>query len=247
MCTVTYIPTNSGYFLTSNRDEHFSRPHAKLPNSNQYQEDGIWYPKDGGAGGSWIALKQDGTSAVLLNGAFEKHIKQAKYKQSRGLVFLSIVKQPDILLGFSIENLEEIEPFTLIIKTQKGLFECNWDGQNKHQREKDRFIAHIWSSCTLYNLEIRLKRESYFSTCLKINSAPSAAQILEIHQSRPFPNNAENFMMERSDGISTVSITCLKVDSEKSEIKYLNNSSAMPQNFSIVLNHLEWQNILSHV
>lgn len=246
MCTVTYIPTNSGYFLTSNRDEHFSRPHADLPTRNQYQENGIWYPKDGGAGGSWIALKQDGTSAVLLNGAFEKHIKQAKYKQSRGLVFLSILKQTDLLLGFSIENLEEIEPFTLIIKTQKGLFECIWDGQNKHQREKDRSIAHIWSSCTLYNQEVRLKRESYFSTCLKINSTPSAAQIVEIHQSRPFPNNAENFMMERSDGISTVSITCLKVDSVKSEIKYLDYSSAMPQNVSIVLNHLEWQNNLSH-
>lgn len=247
MCTVTYIPTNSGYFLTSNRDEHFSRPHAELPNRKQYEEGGIWHPKDGGAGGSWITLKKDGSSAVLLNGAFEKHFKQNSYRQSRGLIFLSIIKQQDLIQGFTNENLNGIEPFTLIIKTTKGLFECNWDGQNKHQQKKDRSIAHIWSSCTLYNLEVRLKRESYFSDWLKIHEAPSAAQIVEIHQSRPFPNNAENFMMERFDGISTVSITCLKVDFEKSEIIYLDNSSAMPQNFSIVLNHLEWQNNLSHV
>lgn len=247
MCTVSYIPTNKGYVLTSNRDEHFSRPHAELPNKKQYQEEGIWYPKDGGAGGSWIALKQDGTTAVLLNGAFDKHIKEAIYRQSRGLIFLSITKQDDLLHGFSSENLDGIEPFTLIVKTAKGLFECNWDGKNKHLQEKDRFHAHIWSSCTLYNQEQRLKREAFFSNWLINNSTPSATQIIEMHQSRPFPNNAENFMMQRSDGISTVSITCIKVDSEQSEIMYIDHSSAILQKFSVVLNHLEWQNKLSHV
>ncbi len=247
MCTVSYIPTNKGYVLTSNRDEHFSRPHAELPNKKQYQEEGIWYPKDGRAGGSWIALKQDGTTAVLLNGAFEKHIKEAIYRQSRGLIFLSITKQDDLLHGFSSENLDGIEPFTLIVKTAKGLFECNWDGKNKHLQEKDRFHAHIWSSCTLYNQEQRLKREAFFSNWLINNNTPSATQIVEMHQSRPFPNNAENFMMQRSDGISTVSITCIKVDSEQSEIMYIDHSSAIPQKFSVVLNHLEWQNKLSHV
>jgi hypothetical protein len=247
MCTVSYIPTNTGYFLTSNRDEHFSRPHAELPNRKQYQEKGIWHPKDGGAGGSWIALKQDGTSAVLLNGAFEKHIKEVTYRQSRGLIFLSITKQADLLHGFSSENLDNIEPFTFIVKTAKGLFECNWDGKNKHLQEKDRFNAHIWSSCTLYNQELRLKREAFFSNWLINNSTPSATQLVEMHQSRPFPNNAENFMMQRSDGISTVSITCIKVDSEQSEIIYIDHSSAIPQKISVVLNHLEWQNKLSHV
>jgi Transport and Golgi organisation 2 len=247
MCTVSYIPTNNGYVLTSNRDEHFSRPHAELPNKKQYQEEGIWYPKDGGAGGSWIALKQDGNSAVLLNGAFEKHIKEAKYRKSRGLIFLSIIKQDNLLHGFTTEKLDGIEPFTLIVKNAKGLFECNWDGKNKHLQEKDRSLAHIWSSCTLYNQEVRLKRGSYFSNWFINNSIPSVAQIVEMHQSSPFPNNAENFMMQRSDGISTVSITCIKVDSEQSEINYLDNSSAIPQKFSIALNHLEWQNNLSHV
>lgn len=247
MCTVTYIPTRSGYCLTSNRDEHANRPPAELPNKLSYLENGIWYPKDGGAGGSWIALKQDGSTAVLLNGAFEKHIKQIKYKQSRGLVFLSILQQQDLIQGFSFQNLEGIEPFTLIIKTPKGLFECIWDGQNKHQRKKDATVAHIWSSCTLYNQEVKTKRESYFYDWLKINSHPSASRIAALHQSKPFPNNAENFMMHQLEGISTVSITSIKVASEQSEISYLDYSSAIPQKFSIAINHLEWQNKLSHV
>lgn len=247
MCTVTYIPTISGYFLTSNRDEHFSRPHAELPTRNQYQEDGIWYPKDGGAGGSWIALKQDGSSAVLLNGAFEKHLKEKSYKQSRGLIFLSIIKQQDLIQGFTNENLEGIEPFTLILKTSKGLFECNWDGQNKHQQEKDRFIAHIWSSCTLYNQEVRLKRESYFTEWLKINSKPNALGITALHQSKPFSNMEENFLMQRVDGISTVSITSIMVDSYQTEINYLDIDLALSQKFCFELNHLGWKKKHSHV
>ena len=244
---MTYIPTKSGYCLTSNRDEHANRPPAELPNMLPYQENGIWYPKDGGAGGSWIALKQDGSTAVLLNGAFEKHIKQIKYKQSRGLVFLSILQQQDLIQGFSFQNLEGIEPFTLIIKTPKGLFECIWDGQNKHQREKDASVAHIWSSCTLYNQEVKIKRESYFYDWLKINSAPSASCIAALHQSKPFPNNAENFMMQGSDGISTVSITSILVDSDQSEITYLDIDLAISQNFCFELNHLEWENKKSNV
>ncbi|OYU54168.1 MAG: hypothetical protein CFE25_16160 [Chitinophagaceae bacterium BSSC1] len=247
MCTVTYIPTNRGYLLTSNRDEHCNRPPAVLPDSKQFQEDGIWYPMDGGAGGSWIALKQGGTTAVLLNGAFEKHIKQTIYRKSRGLIFLSIAKQHDPLHGFTTEDLNGIEPFTLIVKTSKGLFECIWDGQNKHQQEKDSSIAHIWSSCTLYNQEVRLKRETYFSNWLNTKKISSTDLIVEMHQSSPFPNKAENFMMQGSDGISTVSITCIKVDSEQSEIKYIDNSSAIPKIFSVELLHLGWQNNLSHV
>lgn len=221
MCTVTYIPTNTGYFLTSNRDEHFNRQPAKLLDRKQLLEDGIWYPKDGGAGGSWIALKQDGTSAVPLNGAFEKHIKLLPYRLSRGLIFLSIIKQKDLLKGFMNENLEEIEPFTLILKTQLGLYECIWDGKQKYQQEKDPTAAHIWSSCTLYHKEVRVKREAYFENWLKLESSLNTSLISALHQSKPFSDNSENFLMKRSDGISTVSITCLKVASEQAEINYL--------------------------
>lgn len=247
MCTVTYIPQGLGYYLTSNRDEHFKRPPAVLPEKNQYKEEGIWYPKDGGAGGSWIALKQDGTSAVLLNGAFEKHIKLPSYKLSRGLIFLSIIKQQDLLSGFMNENLEEIEPFTLILKTLLGLYECIWDGKQKYQQEKDPTTAHIWSSCTLYHKEVRNKREAYFQNWLKLKSPINSTLIAALHQSKPFADDSENFMMKRLDGISTVSITCIKVESEQSEVKYLDYSSAITQKFSVTLNHHEWQNKLSNV
>lgn len=223
MCTVTYIPQGLGYYLTSNRDEHFKRPPAVLPEKNQYKEEGIWYPKDGGAGGSWIALKQDGTSAVLLNGAFEKHIKLPSYKLSRGLIFLSIIKQQDLLSGFMNENLEEIEPFTLILKTQLGLYECIWDGKQKYQQEKDPTTAHIWSSCTLYHKEVRNKREAYFQNWLKLKSPINSSLIAALHQSKPFADDSENFMMKRLDGISTVSITSFKVDSGLVEINYLDH------------------------
>ncbi len=221
MCTVTYIPTESGCIICSNRDEHKSRPIAQLANNSTYKIDGIWYPIDGSAGGSWIALKNNRNAAVLLNGAIEKHISKPPYKNSRGIVFLSIVKQKNLLLGFQTIDLENIEPFTLILKTNTGLFECKWDGSQKYINQLNSFESHIWSSCTLYDKEVRNRRNIYFQKWLKLNhNKINRLTVLELHQSKPFENKKENFILEREDGISTVSITCLNISETITSIDY---------------------------
>ncbi|MGL1516781.1 NRDE family protein, partial [Vibrio parahaemolyticus] len=48
------------------------------------------FPKDPDGGGTWIALKENGDVAILLNGAFENHIPAYPYRRSRGLIFLDI-------------------------------------------------------------------------------------------------------------------------------------------------------------
>lgn len=221
MCTVTYIPTESGCIICSNRDEHQSRPVAQLANNDTYKKDGIWYPIDGSAGGSWIALKNNRDAAVLLNGAIEKHISKPPYKKSRGIVFLSIVKQKNILLGFQTIDLENIEPFTLILKTNRGLFECNWDGSQKYVNQLNSFESHIWSSCTLYDKKVRTRRNIYFQNWLKLKKYNlNKFTVLELHQSKPFLDKNENFILDREDGISTVSITCLNINKTIATIDY---------------------------
>ena len=74
MCTVTFIPTGDKYFITSNRDEKNTRKFAIPPSAYEFESGKIFFPKDGDRGGSWIAIHENGNAAVLLNGAFEKHI-----------------------------------------------------------------------------------------------------------------------------------------------------------------------------
>ena len=156
MCTVTFIPDGAGgYHLTSNRDEHTGRARALPP--RRHSE--LIYPQDATAGGSWVALKRSADAGVLLNGAFVKHRRQAKYRRSRGLVFLDILRAESPLQEFGLLRLDGIEPFTLVLFVQEQLFECRWDGAKKYVDELETHRPHIWSSVTLYDEAVRVERE----------------------------------------------------------------------------------------
>ncbi len=57
MCTVTYLPSANGFYLTSNRDEKSTRPAALPPAVYFLNGSKIIYPKDAQGCGTWIALK----------------------------------------------------------------------------------------------------------------------------------------------------------------------------------------------
>ena len=128
MCTVTYIPVNNKYFISSNRDEKSNRGQAIPPAVYRQNDKMLIFPKDPDAGGSWIALHENGNAAVLLNGAFEKHDPLPPFRKSRGLIFLNIISQEKPVRYFQQADLLQIEPFTLVIAENNNLYECRWDG-----------------------------------------------------------------------------------------------------------------------
>ena len=67
MCTVSYLPVKDRVFITSNRDEKKLRGRAVAPAKYAVDCIGLIYPKDRDAGGTWIALRDNGIAAVLLN------------------------------------------------------------------------------------------------------------------------------------------------------------------------------------
>ena len=145
MCTVTYIPLKDTCFITSNRDENSKRITAMPPEIYDGINNRKVYPKDSQAGGTWIACKDNGTAAVLLNGAFKKHIPSPPYKRSRGLVFLEILDAENPVGHFMDISMEAIEPFTMII-LDESLHECRWDGTIKHCSVLNKSNSYIWSS-----------------------------------------------------------------------------------------------------
>src|SRR3954453_15845460 len=105
MCTVTFIPLKDRVILTSNRDEKYSRRQALPPQQFTHNGGTIIYPKDADAGGTWIALNEDGNAAVLLNGAFVKHVAMPPYKQSRWQVLLDLIQTDRPVRSFVRANL----------------------------------------------------------------------------------------------------------------------------------------------
>ncbi len=205
MCTVTFIKTNKGAIITSNRDEKIVRAKALAPQEYLINNIRVTFPKDPQAGGTWIA-QTNNTCVVLLNGAEEKHISAPPYRKSRGQIVLDLISR-DILIDWQLINLENIEPFTLIVYQNDKLFQFRWNGNVKKNIELDPNKAYIWSSSTLYSKEIKTKREEWFTAFLNKNPQPTPNQLIDFHSFTESSNIENGLQINRNNIYKTVSIT----------------------------------------
>ena len=207
MCTVTYIPGEKNQFtLTSNRDENATR---SPQNITQIEQNGLQlvFPRDTMAGGTWIAVSNNGKVVCLLNGAFDKHQHQPPYKKSRGIMVLEYFTFDKAESFFQAYNFEGMEPFTMIIYDQSRLFEFRWDEARKHITPLDKKGKHIWSSSTLYDQAVKAKRKKWFSDWLEQRTDFSSEAILDFHQNAGEGDPRNDVIMNRNNIVQTVSIT----------------------------------------
>jgi Transport and Golgi organisation 2 len=239
VCTVTFIPKKNGFYITSNRDEKVTRKPAIAPTLYRHNHVQLVYPKDANAGGTWIAVAQNGNAAVLLNGAFKKHISMPPYQKSRGVIFLEIIASVEPYLHFLQISLRDIEPFTLIVYSNSQLYECRWDGKIKHHKQLDKKIPQIWSSATLYEDSVVQKREQWFFDWYGKNSCPTKNDILNFHQFTGDGDIQNDLLMNRNDTTFTVSITCIDYATDKALINYYDVETKQPSQTSILFSPIQ--------
>lgn len=219
MCTVSFISRNNSYFITSNRDEHISRPSAFEPRKEIVNSVKVLFPKDPKAGGTWFALNEYGVIAVLLNGAFVRHKSKGNYAKSRGVVLLEVISAPNPKLFLEETNLNNVEPFTLVLFDRSTLFEFRWDGQQKYFKPLDMNQDHIWSSVTLYDEEAIGHRNSLFEEFVDGDKRISESDIVDFHS-----NNNEDyengFVINRDTGLKTFSVTQAILTNEEAVLKH---------------------------
>ena len=207
MCTVSFVSTRDSVIITSNRDEHIQRKNAAAPAFHELQHKKIIFPKDAKAGGTWFAAADNGTVAVLLNGAFVKHIASPPYRRSRGLIVLDIIENSDPFLFFTGKlDLEKIEPFTLVLYQSGILHELRWDGQHKFERSLNTAGNYIWSSATLYTDDVIGRRKNLFERFIDTGENITAPQVHRFHTSND-GDNENGFVINRQTGMKTFSIT----------------------------------------
>jgi hypothetical protein len=210
MCTVSFIPRGSdGYILTSNRDEKTDRPPATPPFFEKKTNYELIYPRDPHGGGTWIASDNRNNSVCLLNGAIRKHKPQYPYRHSRGLVVLDFFAFNNLFDFIDFYDLNNIEPFTLVIIHDYRLFEFKWDGVQRHLKNLSFLKPNIWSSVTLYDEVIIKKRENWFHEWLQNNSPFDLERMLDFHMFGGEGNKETDILMERDDQLKTISITSL--------------------------------------
>ena len=205
MCTVTYLPSASGFILTHNRDEAPARSPKNLERENRAGNT-LLFPRDTGAGGTWIAASDNGRLACVLNGAFVKHKHQPPYRRSRGLLLLDFFETPDGDRFFTEHPLDGIEPFTMLWFEEGRVNELRWDGMERHVKNLDPEKTHFWCSATLYPPEMQTIREAVFREWEKENDL-SASAILDLHRNGSVDDPFNDFVMNRNNLVRTVSIS----------------------------------------
>ena len=220
MCTVTFLPLkNSGFILTSNRDE---TPLRETIPPKKYEENGIEmvFPKDRLAGGTWIGTSSKNRLVCVLNGAFTKHKRTTSYKKSRGIIAKEILKSDNLETYIHALDLISIEPFTMVLidwnNNNLNLFELVWDAHKKHFTKLQN-EPKIWSSSTLYTDEFKEIRQNWFVKWLSDTEFTSKS-ILDFHHSE-IGAKEQSILMKRPN-VETVSITSIKKEDTTIEMLY---------------------------
>ena len=99
MCTVSFMPTGSGFHLLMNRDEQRNRPEALPPRLHSCGNHKGLYPSETG-GGTWIGINDSGITAALIN--WYSMPRPSRVAFSRGLII------PTLLSAGSIPEAESL-------------------------------------------------------------------------------------------------------------------------------------------
>lgn len=218
MCTVTFLPSPQGVFITSNRDESPDRQAHELVIKNIGTRSVI-FPEDPLAHGSWIALSSNQRAVCLLNGAFEPFVPKSSYRISRGIVVVEAAISEHVGQFLSHFNFEDIAPFTLLIYDfGQQLHQVIWDGEKIHSSEPGAHQPHIWSSVTLYPEPVRKRREELFDQWLDNDPEKTVEGIVRFHQSA-HGDVFNDFIMDRQV-VKTLSITNIHLNHSGSSIRY---------------------------
>jgi hypothetical protein len=221
MCTVTYIPSGDHFFFTSNRDEQAGRAIAAFPELHKINGQNILFPKDQQAGGSWIAVHENGNVAVMLNGAVRAHQPEPPYRKSRGLILLDLVSKSSPAGAFEDSDFTRIEPFTVILFEEEKLWSGKWDGMEIQLQSLNTAKPHIWSSVTLYDPFAIHKRETWFSRWLAENPNPSATDIIRFHQQGGDGDPFNDLLMNREGRLFTNSISSIRLSPDAADFRYI--------------------------
>jgi hypothetical protein len=230
MCTVSFVNANGKIVITSNRDEKIIRPNAIEPQNYLINNKKVIFPKDCKAGGTWYAIDEHSNVLVLLNGAEEKHVLKDSYRKSRGLIVLDLIGSESPFEAWQNIDLDNIEPFTLVLFENQKLYQLRWNETEKSTLELDTNQSHIWSSSTLYPAAIREKRARWFYTFLDTKPEVSEDELFNFHRYTEEGNSEHGLVINRNDLLKTLSITQTVIEKNKVGIHY--NDLIAERNFS---------------
>jgi len=230
MCTLTYVPLESGRIITSNRDESPLRNANGLSPYISKKREEYLIAEEPLHGGTNTAIGKDYRNTILLNGAFKPHDMTKAYGLSRGIVLLtSLDYQNAFEFAYDFE-FESIQPFTLVDFQMDAIREIRWDGKKLHKATFAVEEPHLWASAQMYLEKAQQDRLDWFRKLLRIENL-DADKILDFHFNGGNGDPENDMVMNRGDFVQTVSISQVLEQSNKKEIKHFDLISDSERNY----------------
>jgi hypothetical protein len=204
MCTVSFVPLKNSYCITSNRDESIKREKAIPPSKYLINNKEVFFPKDLKAGGTWFAHTNE-NCIVLLNGAEEKHIVKESYRKSRGLIVLDLISSVKPIKEWESIDLKNIEPFTIILFSEKKLYQLQWNENEK----------------STIQLDASQKRAIWFKDFIKLENNIDSQKLLNFHQFTESENKNFGLQINRNNILKTISITQCNISKNDITFNYI--------------------------
>jgi len=136
------------------------------------------------------------------------------------LIVIELISSESVINEWNAVDLDNIEPFTLVVFENQKLFQLRWNEVEKSTLELDTNGSYIWSSSTLYPKDVREKRANWFFTFLDTKPSVSEEEMFNFHRYTEEGNTENGLIINRSNFLKTLSITQAVIEKNKVEIHY---------------------------
>ena len=216
MCTISFLPGPSGFFLAMNRDEQKARPRALAPRRRTNGKRRSLYPSEKN-GGAWIGINDTGLTLALVNW-YAKAQRDPALCLSRGVIIPALLAANDLAsAGKTLAGLplRQFNPFRLVALSlrEELIREWRWDGVRLTSKRHGWRRRHWFSSG--YDEALVNRRRA----ALVDDLAEAVVSIRELHRSHQPERGPISVCMHR-DVAETVSYTEVAVTTKGARLRY---------------------------
>ena len=220
MCTLSFIPTDSGYIVGMNRDEQTTRARALFP---AIIGNAI-YPREPNTDGTWLAVNSSGLTLALLN-KNEDGPLPVKLR-SRG-EFIPALISADSLAAVHRRLLEigfkGVWPFRVIAISAEQREVCEWAWGTQLTQNYYDWESRHWFSSGMSDKEANRVRSAVVEQAWRRADAGSSPWLRELHRSHEPQKGAFSICVHRDDA-TTVSYSEIAVEGGQATFRYATGS-----------------------
>lgn len=218
MCTLSWLATEEGLTICFNRDESITRPVAEAPRLHKVGKNSFLAPRDPVGGGTWLALRTDGTALALLN-HYGGH-PPITPKHSRGLVVWQLAAAADLSTTWReiARSLDGISPFHLITLRRNAVRAYTWDGLDLSTLRAS-WPTGMFTASSSNVPSVLLPRKRAFAEMARRNKLLTTADLTRFHEGADHLDPHSSVWMDRGER-RTVSQSRIEIGDTMARFSY---------------------------